>query len=73
MRVKQAIDIIDSIDNQVKNLLKFSELSDEEWEELADRLSINSSKTVFVNVCTNNLIEYRNMISSKVNSAEINL
>lgn len=72
MTVKEANKYIEKIDNEVKNLQKLLKLSEEEYEELADKLCINSSVTSIVNTSVNAMIAYRNILKDRINNAILN-
>lgn len=71
MTVREAEKCIENIDNEVKNIQKLLHLSKEEYEELADKLCINSPVEALVNTSVNAMLAYKNILREKIKNARI--
>lgn len=71
MTVKEANKRIDAMNDTVNNLQKFFLLSDEEQEELAEKLGLNQPIKQMVNMAVNSIISHRNILKDKIEDAII--
>lgn len=71
MTVKEANQLIEKIDNEVKNLEKFHNLSKEECEELAEKLGLNSPIENMVHISVNAMLSWKSILRQRIENAKI--
>lgn len=71
MKVKEANLQIEKIDNEIQNLQKLLLLSEEEENELADKIGLNNTIKGIVNTSVNAMTAWKSVLKQRIEDAEI--
>lgn len=71
MKVKEANLQIEKIDNEIQNLQKLLLLSEEEENELADKIGLNNTIKGIVNTSVNAMMAWKSVLKQRIEDAEI--